>query len=432
LSPKDIAENRKFETISKVWLEGDHYKWRAMRAAGIDEKLITGNAVDEEKFLAWASVVPLTLRNPLYHWTHLELARYFDIYELLNETSASTIYLKGNDKLNSGNYNVQDLLLHAKAEIVSTTDDPADSLEYHKAMKGNKKLKVLPSFRPDNTYAAQNVEQYNKYLEKLEQASGIEIKNYKTLIEAIKNRHDYFNEVGCRVSDHGLDCIPYAQYTKKEVIGIFDKIRSGKEITNEELHKFQLATLIEIMKMNHDKNWVQQLHMGAIRNNNLKAFKTIGINTGYDSIGSIRFAEPLTLLLNILADQNKLARTVGYNLNPKDNDLLITMLGNFSEGPLKGKMQYGAAWWFLDQKQGIERQINDLSAYGLLHLFIGMVTDSRSFLSFPRHEYFRRILCNVLGSDMEKGLIPQDFELVGGLVKSVCYQNAKDFFNWGD
>jgi glucuronate isomerase len=430
LSPKEISENRKFDTITKAWLEGDHYKWRAMRAAGIDEKFITGNASDEEKFKSWAATVPLTLRNPLYHWTHLELIRYFETFELLNEESASTIYHKCNDVLNSGNNNVQDLLIKVSAEIICTTDDPVDSLEYHKALNGNKKLKVLPSFRPDNIYAAQNVEQYNNYLNRLELVSGIEIRNFKSLIEAVQKRHDFFHSLGCRVSDHGLDYIPYAFYKDAEIEEIFLKARSRKSLTIDELQKFQLATLVQIMRMNYEKNWVQQLHIGAIRNNNERQLAQLGPNTGYDSIGDIQIANPLAFLLNKLDKENKLAKTIGYNLNPMDNDLMITMLGNFNDGKIKGKMQYGASWWFLDQKQGIERQINDLSVYGLLHLFVGMVTDSRSFLSFPRHEYFRRILCNILGEDIEKGTAPNDMQLIGDLIKGVCYHNAKEFFNW--
>jgi glucuronate isomerase len=430
LSPKEIADNRKFDTITKVWLEGDHYKWRAMRAAGVDEEFITGNALDEEKFMAWAKTVPLTLRNPLYHWTHLELARYFDIFELLNEKSAASIYNKCNNILNSGNNNVQDLLEKVKAEVVCTTDDPVDTLEFHKALQGNKKMRVLPSFRPDTTYAAQNAENYNKYLARLEQSSGVEIRNFNNLVDAIQKRHDFFNTIGCRVSDHGLDYIPYARYNDTEVAGSFLKVRSGESLAGEELQKFQLAVLVHIMRMNYEKKWVQQLHIGAIRNNNERQFLQIGLNTGYDSIGEIQMANPLVYLLNKLDKENKLAKTIGYNLNPRDNDLMITMLGNFNDGKIRGKMQYGAAWWFLDQKQGMERQINDLSVYGLLHLFVGMVTDSRSFLSFPRHEYFRRILCNILGEDIEKGLLPNDTNLTGELIKGACYYNAKDFFSW--
>jgi glucuronate isomerase len=430
LSPKDIAENRMFKSITEAWLEGDHYKWRAMRAAGVDEKNITGNASPEEKFNAWAGVVPQAIRNPLYHWTHLELSRYFGVDDLLNEKTAMQIYEVCNQQLSSGSNNVQDLLIKMKVEIACTTDDPVDSLEFHKKLKDNKKLRVLPAFRPDKTYKAENPEQYNKYVDELAKVSDTDIRSYESLIEAIKKRHDYFHAVGCRVSDHGLDYIPCANFYESEVESIFLRVRSGKTLNWEDLQKFQSAILTRIMEMNYEKGWVQQLHMGAIRDNNERMFQLLGPNTGYDSMGEVDFAKPLQLLLNRLNNKDKLAKTIGYNLNPKDNDTLITMLANYNDGKIRGKMQYGASWWFLDQKQGIESQINDLSVYGLLHLFVGMLTDSRSFLSFPRHEYFRRILCNILGNDIERGLIPDDDEIVGGLVKAVCYGNAKSYFDW--
>lgn len=430
LSPKDITDNRGFNTISEAWLEGDHYKWRAMRAAGVDEYFITGKAPDEEKFNSWANTVPFTLRNPLYHWTHLELARYFGIYELLNDKTKTAIYKKSNEILHSGNNNIQDLLIRMKVEILCTTDDPIDNLECHKAMSGNQKLHMLPTFRPDKVLNVSNPLQYNKYLDKLGEVAGIEIGTYFQLIEALQKRHDFFHSMGCRLSDHGLDYIPYSQYSGSEIQSVFNKIRSGQFLSGEEILKFQTALLSELLIMNHEKGWVQQLHIGAIRNVNERVYESIGPDSGYDSIGEPELVRPLASLLNLLDKQGKLARTIGYNLNPKDNDLLITMLSNFNDGKMKGMMQYGAAWWFLDQKQGIERQINDLSSYGLLHLFAGMVTDSRSFLSFPRHEYFRRILCNILGEDLEKGIIPNDEQMLKQMIEAICYQNAKNYFNW--
>jgi glucuronate isomerase len=430
LSPKDIAENRQFENLTTIWLEGDHYKWRAMRANGVDERFITGNAEPQEKFLAWAKTVPATLRNPLYHWTHLELKRYFGVAELLNEKSAPEIYKHCTSKLKQNDFRVQPLLTSMKVKVVCSTDDPTDSLNYHKEMASHiTDLKMLPTFRPDKAYASGHVENYNHYLDLLSEVSGITIESFGDLIAALRNRIDYFDSHGCKAADHGLECIGDVNSTQKGEV-IFKKVRTGSQLTAEEQLILQGAVLLELGKMYNEKNWVQQFHIGAIRNNNSRLLNSLGSDTGFDSVGDFSQSRNLSSFLNRLDQTNQLAKTILYNLNPADNEVFATMTGNFCDGSIPGKIQWGSAWWFLDQKDGMEKQIDTLSNMGLLSRFIGMVTDSRSFLSFPRHEYFRRVLCNLLGNDISKGELPNDVKLIGTMVQDICYNNVKNYFEF--
>lgn len=430
LSPKDIAENRQFENLTTIWLEGDHYKWRAMRANGVDERFITGNAEPQEKFLAWAKTVPATLRNPLYHWTHLELKRYFGVAELLNEKSAPEIYKHCTSKLKQNDFRVQPLLTSMKVKVVCSTDDPTDSLNYHKEMASHiTDLKMLPTFRPDKAYASGHVENYNHYLDLLSEVSGVTIESFGDLIAALRNRIDYFDSHGCKAADHGLECIGDVNSTQKGEV-IFKKVRTGSQLTAEEQLILQGAVLLELGKMYNEKNWVQQFHIGAIRNNNSRLLNSLGSDTGFDSVGDFSQSRNLSSFLNRLDQTNQLAKTILYNLNPADNEVFATMTGNFCDGSIPGKIQWGSAWWFLDQKDGMEKQIDTLSNMGLLSRFIGMVTDSRSFLSFPRHEYFRRVLCNLLGNDISKGELPNDVKLIGTMVQDICYNNVKNYFEF--
>jgi glucuronate isomerase len=431
LPPEDIAVNRNFETITQIWLNGDHYKWRAMRANGISEKYCTGNANDEEKFLKWAQTVPYTMRNPLYHWTHLELRRYFNIDKLLNPDSAKVIYETCNTFLNTDGFSTQNLLRKMNVEIVCTTDDPIDSLEHHKKISDdNFDIKVLPTFRPDKVLAIENPVTYNQYLNKLGELTGLDIISFTELIDALKKRHDFFAGMGCKLSDHGIDTFYAEIYTVDEISKIFGKIRNGKTPDPYEIQKYKSALLLELGIMNHEKGWTQQFHYGALRNNNSLMLNRTGPDTGFDSIGDEPVARSMSLFLNRLAAREKLTKTMIYNLNPKDNELVASMTGNFQDGTTPGKIQFGSGWWFLDQKNGIEQQLNSLSGMGLLSRFVGMLTDSRSFLSYPRHEYFRRVLCNLIGEDVEKGELPQDLELLGKMVQDISYFNAKNYFNF--
>ena len=429
LSTKDIAENRKFETITDAWLEGDHYKWRAMRANGINEKYVTGNASKIEKFNKWAETVPFTLRNPLYHWTHLELKRYFDIDDLLNKSSAERVFEISNDKLQqAGCY---DLLDQMQVKVACSTDDPIDDLAYHLQIKtAAKGIKVLPTFRPDKCLALEDVTTYNTYIDKLGTAASVDIKSLDDLIEALHNRMEYFTSLGCKLSDHGLNRVPYQKAEWSVIESNFKKVRQGKSLNADEIEQIQTYILIELGKGYHKQGWTMQFHLGALRNNNERALRELGPDTGYDSMGDFSQAQSLSNFLNTLDNTNQLSKTILYNLNPGDNDLLATMAGNFNDGLTPGKIQFGTGWWFLDQKDGMERQMNSLSNMGLLSRFVGMLTDSRSFLSFPRHEYFRRILCNLLGDDVEKGLIPNDMDLLGQMVEDICYYNANKYFNF--
>jgi glucuronate isomerase len=430
LSPAMIADDYQFENLTRAWLLGDHYKWRAMRINGINEKYCTGGAPDNIKFEKWAETVPFTVGNPLYHWTHLELARYFNITELLSSSTAKEIYERTSELLKNKEFSIRSLIRKMNVEVICTTDDPTDSLEYHQKLKTSFEIKILPTFRPDNILKTEDPEVFKSYVKKLEQVSGIEILKFGTLAEVLDNRHNFFNEMGCRLSDHGLDRFYYSQFTLSEVDGIFRKLLGGEKISAEETEKYKTAILIELCRMNHKRNWTQQFHIGALRNNNSRMFRMMGPDTGWDSIGLIQDPKKISDFMNELDKDNKLARTILYNLNPADNEMMITMAGNFNDGSEAGKVQYGPAWWFLDQKNGMEKHFRDLGSLGLLSRFVGMVTDSRSFLSYPRHEYFRRVLCNYIGDEVEKGLIPDDEELLKTLIEGISYKNAKEYFGF--
>lgn len=428
LSPRDIAEDRVFKNITEVWLEGDHYKWRAMRTNGVDENYITGNATDKEKFHQWAETVPYTLRNPLYHWTHLELQRYFGITDLLNSKSAGKIYNSANEFLATSGFSCRSLLEKMNVQVVCTTDDPLDDLRHHKQLQDEDySVRVLPTFRPDKAFTLEETG-YSTYIDQLGALCKIDISNIEKLIEALALRIDYFHETGCRLSDHGLERLYHVNSSKLNPDVIFKKGLAGENLTTDELAVFKRHVLIELGKLYHSKGWVQQFHLGAIRNSNTRMQDKLGPDTGYDSIGDFSQANALGDYLNSLDGSDQLAKTIVYNLNPADNEVIATMTANFNDGSVPGKIQLGSAWWYLDQKDGMEKQLNVISNMGLLGRFVGMVTDSRSFLSFPRHEYFRRILCNLIGKDVNSGEIPEDMELLGGLVQNICYYNAKQYF----
>ncbi len=433
LDPKMIAEDHKFDNIGELWLGGDHYKWRAMRTNGIDERYCTGkDTSDWEKFEKWAETVPYTMRNPLYHWTHLELKTAFGITKLLNPETAREIFDECTAKLRTPEYSARGLMKHYKVETVCTTDDPIDSLEYHLALKKEGfEIKVLPTWRPDKAMAVEVPANFRAYVEKLSQASGISISKFTDLIAALRNRHDFFASVGCKLSDHGIEEFYAEDYSQSEIDAIFNKVYGGTELTRTEIVKFKSAMLTEGAIMDWEKGWTQQFHYGAIRDNNTRLFNKLGPDTGFDSIGDFTVAKAMSKFFNRLDTDNKLAKTIIYNLNPRDNDLVATMIGNFQDGSVAGKIQFGSGWWFLDQKTGMEAQMNSLSNLGLLSRFVGMLTDSRSFLSYPRHEYFRRILCNLIGTDVEQGLLPvSEIDFLGKIVKNVSYYNAKNFFKF--
>lgn len=430
LPPKEIAENRVFENISKVWIAGDHYKWRAMRTLGINEKYITGDASDQEKFVAWAKTVPYTLRNPLYHWTHLELKRYFGIDELLNEKNAVEVYENASAQLQQTERHTRGLLELINVETVCTTEDPLDNLEYHQALKNSDfKIKVSTAFRPDKAILIDNLD-YNQYIDKLGEVAGIEINTYQNLQDALLKRIEFFNANDCKLCDHGLNNISFETFTDEEINQIFETKRNGGELSLHQTEQFKTAILLFLGEAYHTFGWVQQFHLGALRNNNERMHRILGPDTGWDSIGDFKQAANVSKFLNALDGKDKLTKTILYNLNPADNEIFATMIGNFNDGSIRGKVQFGSGWWFLDQKDGMEKQMNALSNMGLISCFIGMLTDSRSFLSFPRHEYFRRVLCNLLGKEMASGELPQDAELVGKMVADICYHNAKNYFDF--
>ena len=420
-----------FDNLTQIWLYGDHYKWRAMRANGIAENYITGNASDYEKFEKWAETVPYTIRNPLYHWTHLELKNPFGIKDkLLNPNTAKEIYDTCNEMLRTPEFSVRNIIRTMNVKLLCTTEGPLDSLEYHRKIRDDGfETKVYAAFRPDKGLAVEDLTALNAWIDKLEAVCDTEITDFASYVNAIRERHDYFHENGCRLSDYGLETAYAEDYTETEIKKIFDKIRTGKELDASERLKFKSAMMIELALMDHEAGWVMQLHLGALRNNNTRMFETLGPDCGFDSIGDFKIAVPLAKFLDRLDMNNKLPKTILYNLNPRDNELIATMVGNFQDGSAAGKMQYGPAWWFLDQKDGMENQMNTLSNMALLSRFIGMTTDSRSVLSFPRHEYFRRILCQLLGDDVEAGLIPADMELLGKMVENICFNNAKNYFS---
>lgn len=431
LSPQQIANDHRFASLTDIWLSGDHYKWRAMRTNGIDEAYCTGKKKDWEKFEQWAATVPYTMRNPLYHWTHMELQRYFGVNEILGPATARNIYDHCTALIQTPEYSVKNLLRKMNVALVCTTDDPIDSLEYHIQLKNDGfEIPILPAFRPDNAMNVTSAENFNAYIKKLEKVSGISVSSFDDFLYALQNRHDFFASIGCRVSDHGLEEIYAEDFTGSEIDTIFNKIHSGKQLNETEQRKFRSAMLIHFAEWDWEKGWVQQFHLGALRNNNSRMLQQLGPDTGWDSIGDFAQARSLASFLTRLDNDNKLTKTIIYNLNPADNELMATMIGNYNDGSVAGKVQFGAAWWFLDQKDGMVKQMNALSNMGLLSRFVGMLTDSRSFLSYPRHEYFRRILCNLFGEEIENGELPDDIEWVGKLVQDICYYNALDYFGW--
>lgn len=433
LNPEMIANDRKFDNLGQIWLEGDHYKWRAMRTNGVDERFCTGkDATDWEKFEKWAETVPYTMRNPLYHWTHLELKTGFGVSKILKPETAKEIYDECTAKLRTPEYSARGLMKHYNVEAVCTTDDPIDDLQYHIALKNEGfQIKVLPTWRPDKAMAVENPANFRIYVEKLSEVSGVTVAKFADLITALRKRHDFFASVGCKLSDHGIEEFYAESYTENEIEMIFNKVYGGTELNHNEILKFKSAMLYEGAVMDWEKGWTQQFHYGTIRNNNTRLFNKVGADTGFDSIGDFTVAKAMSRFLDRLDKDNKLSKTILYNLNPRDNELIATMIGNFQDGSVAGKIQFGSGWWFLDQKQGMETQMNSLSVLGLLSRFVGMLTDSRSFLSYPRHEYFRRILCNLIGNDVENGILPaSELDFIGKMVEDISYYNAKRYFDF--
>lgn len=431
LSAADIASNRRFRDLTEIWLEGDHYKWRAMRANGIDERCLTGDAKPYEKFLAWARTVPYTLRNPLYHWTHLELVRYFGIQELLNQETAADIWQRANRALAAEELSAQGILRKFGVRVLCTTNDPVESLEDHRSIAAQKlPSAVLPAYRPDRAFRTENPEDYNAWLAQLEASADVHIGKLSALLDALRKRHDFFHEMGCRSSDHGIETCPSQFCTDSEAAVIFSRVRDGHAVSPEDALRFATFILLYTAHLDAEKGWVKQLHLGALRNANPDGMRKLGRDTGFDSIGDWPQAASLARFLGRLSEENALPKTILYNLNPADNYVFASVAGDFQDGSVAGKIQYGSGWWFLDQKEGIEWQLNALSNCGLLSRFVGMLTDSRSFMSYPRHEYFRRVLCNMLGSEMDSGLLPGDEKLIGGMVEGICYRNAAGYFRF--
>ena len=429
LPPDEIAQNKQFNNMSEIWLKGDHYKWRAMRTLGVNEKFITGDADDREKFRSWAECVPYVMRNPLYHWTQMELKNPFGIDELLTGKNADTIYDACNEQL--GHFTTQTLLKHNNVKVVCTTDDPCDSLEHHDFINKNPfGVKILPAFRPDKAMEIENGEAFFGYVQKLESVTNTTIKNYDDFLTVLKSRHEFFGDMGCQLSDHGLENMYATSYTIEDIKIIFGKALNGVFITKEEVLQFKSAMLYEFAIWDWEKGWTQQYHLGALRNNNTRFLRDLGKDIGVDSIGDFPMAVNMSRFFDRLDGENKLAKTIIYNLNPADNEVFATMIGNFQDGTIRGKMQWGSSWWFLDQKDGMTKQINALSNMGVLSCFVGMLTDSRSFLSFPRHEYFRRLICNLFGEDVEKGELPNDVDWLGKLVQDISYNNAQEYFKF--
>lgn len=434
LIPKMVADDHKFRSLTEIWLGGDHYKWRAMRSNGVPEKYCTGSdTTDWEKFEKWAETVPYTFRNPLYVWTHLELKTAFGIEKVLNPKTAREIYDECTDKLqHDPTYTARGMMRRYNVETVCTTDDPVDTLEWHKKTRESGfEIKMIPAWRPDKAMAVENPQNFRTYIEKLSEVSGVAISKFQDVVDALQNRHDFFAENGCKLSDHGIEEFYAEDYTDAEINAIFNKVYGGTELTHEEVLKFKSAMMVIFAEMDHESGWAQQFHYGAIRDNNTKMFNLLGPDTGFDSIGQFNTAKAMSKFLNRLATNDKLTKTIIYNLNPADNEVVATMLGNFQDGTCPGKIQWGSGWWFLDQKDGMEKQMNALSLLGLLSRFVGMLTDSRSFLSYPRHEYFRRVLCNLVGRDIENGEIPvSEMERVKQMIEDISYYNAKNYFNF--
>ena len=428
LPPQDIAANRRFNNLAEIWLEGDHYKWRAMRAGGVEEKFCTGDAEPYDKFLAWARTVPHTLRNPLYHWTHLELKRYFDIDQLLNEQTAPQIWQRANERLQSEDRTTHGILRDFKVQALCTTDDPVDDLAHHRTIAASElATRVYPTFRPDRALAVDQPSEFNAWIDQLAAASDTEIARLQDLLDALRQRHDYFHQQGCRLSDHGLSYC-YADFCSDQTAAaIFDKARRGEAASPAEHGQFAAHLMLYFGRLDAEKGWTKQLHLGALRNNNRRLFEQAGRDVGCDSIGDWPQAQALSAYLGRLDQENALPKTIVYNLNPADNYVIAAMVGNFQSGGIAGKMQWGSAWWFLDQWEGMQWQLNALSNLGLLSRFVGMLTDSRSFLSYPRHEYFRRCLCDLLGADVQRGAIPDDDQLLGPMIRNICFGNARDY-----
>ncbi|TKC06153.1 glucuronate isomerase [Pedobacter frigoris] len=430
LPPQEIAENKQFVNLTEIWLKGDHYKWRGMRTLGVDENLITGTASDKEKFMAWAEVVPSTIRNPLFHWTHMELKNPFGVNSFLNKDSAMSVYKHCNELLSQDEFSTQGLLNHYKVKMVGTTDDPCDDLKWHQQLLDSSfTAKVKPSFRPDKALMIEKTQQFKQYVQALSEVSGIQIKDIESLVAALKSRVEFFAAHGCSISDHGLAALPYSYVLTDAEKREFESFLKTDGSVYSNPDAFAGYILTELSKLYHEKGWVQQFHLGAIRNNNLGMFAKLGADAGYDSIGDYKHAERMSAFFGNLSLTDQLTKTIIYNLNPADNEVFAAMTGNFADGRMKGKMQFGSGWWFLDQKDGIEKQLNTLSNLGMVSNFVGMLTDSRSFLSYSRHEYFRRILCNLFGTEMENGQLPDDEEWMGKIISDICYYNAEAYFN---
>ncbi len=432
LPPSDIASNKVFENMTQIWLYGDHYKWRAIRTMGVDEHFITGSASDKEKFMKWAETLPFTMRSPLYHWSHMELLKPFGIQKLLNKDSAGEIYEDCNSQLQK-KYSTQNIIKYFNVETICTTDDPTDTLDAHQYLAANSfNCKVYPAFRPDKAMEIENGIAFRQYVEKIGEVTNHSIKSFDNFLYALKCRHDYFHEMGCRLSDHGLEVLYDADFSEKEIRQIFDKAISpvASTLSAGEIVKFKSAMLLHFAEWDWEKGWVQQFHLGALRCNNDRMIGNIGIDSGFDSIGDFPQAAAMAKFFNVLDKKSKLTKTIIYNLNPADNEVFATMIGNFNDGSVQAKIQWGSAWWFLDQKDGMEKQLNALSNMGLISQFVGMLTDSRSFLSYSRHEYFRRILCNLFANDVVNNELPNDPKWIGKLIQDICYFNAKRYFNW--
>ena len=428
LPPGDIAADRRFRNLFEIWLEGDHYKWRAMRANGVSERYCTGDASPYEKFLAWCQTVPCTLRNPLYHWTHLELQRYFDIGELLNQSNAKPVWDRANEMLQHSDLTAQGILAKFRVRALCTTDDPCDDLRPHKAVRDlGKEFRIFPTFRPDNALLVHLPSQFNAWVNRLEQVSNRSITTLRAFLDALKARHDYFHAMGARLSDHGLKHCPSSSCSDAEAGRIFANARAGIAASGEEQERFAAFMMLFFGRLDAEKGWTKQLHLGALRSVNSRALRELGPNTGFDTIGDAPQVGSLCAYLDLLDREQALPKMIVYNLNPADNYAFATAIGNFQDGCIAGKIQFGSAWWFLDQKEGIEAQLNALSHTGLLSRFIGMLTDSRSFMSFPRHEYFRRVLCNLVGREVENGELPNDEKLLGTMIRQICFENARHY-----
>ena len=435
LSPREIAEDIRWPDIATLWLGGDHYKWRAMRTAGVEERFITGDASPWEKFEKYAQTMPKLLRNPLYHWSHLELARYFGIDDiLLGPATAREVFDRCNEMLAQPGFSAREFMERSNVEVVCTTDDPVDSLEYHRTIAADKKfpIRVLPTWRPDKALQVDKPEAFSAWIDQLEKSSGVTISKLDDLLFALQQRHDFFAERGCRLSDRGLDTVWAEECTPADAAAIFERARRGQPVSPAEAVRYKSFLLHELAVMDAAKGWTMQIHYGAQRNNNTRMFGQLGPDTGFDSIADLPVAAAMARHFDRLDSIGALPKTIIYNLNPRDNEVVATMLGNYQDGITAGKMQFGSGWWFLDQLDGMTRQIEALSQMGLLSCFVGMLTDSRSFLSYTRHEYFRRLLCNILGRDMQRGLIPDDEGLVGPMVRDICYDNARNYFGFGN